>query len=706
MAHWSFFSISQIMKNLYLGSAYWAPISYYTALYRHGGAVIEQYDAYIKQTYRNRCAIIGAQGVQMLTVPVEKPLPSMVMRDVRISDHGNWRHLHRSAIASAYQVVSATATQLNAGTAYLTSVNETPISASRAGNAANASLANSAWYDGTGRLISALPDSAAVSSIASSYAESAASGKLDSSSQVVTSTGSASAMMMGGTTYYASQINGLYISAQKAYVADEWMHAGNKLDATASAKFYTTANESGYVDSAYVESQVSGKQDALTFDWDADSAISSINGSALAGQGGGGVSITAVSYDTATQQSSVVTATGFGIVDSATNYPRVSSVHLTDGQTRYIEANTLAPGAAQTASGSILYTLLFSPRSSMWTTADAATGIFSPLQYGTGAGLFMDSNNFKGYIKGNELFISNTAIGRAARLEVHQSRGSRLGLTGQNGSETVNLKESELAIVNSAVSTATLGRTKLVFQSPVSGTGTYSTNYINLYDTAESATKTISSTSIDYWNGKADSSALSSYLPYSSLEYNTTSAISGINGSALAAGSTYSAGEGIDITDDVISVETPVDIVAGPGIVIDNPDGNTLRVSTDENYETVLWSGEALTGITLSESLTNFEQIKVVYAEGAGSTRIGYFVTNHFDATHLAGVGSGFYWEDTSEYPMHIHGINLSISNNAVTVVTALAQCFSITNNAFIKWDMGSSFRLLKIMGIHRIANN
>ena len=65
-----------------------------------------------------------------------------------------------SAIASAYQVVSATATQLNAGTAYLTSVNDTPISASRAGHAANASLANSAWYDGTGRFISSLPDEA------------------------------------------------------------------------------------------------------------------------------------------------------------------------------------------------------------------------------------------------------------------------------------------------------------------------------------------------------------------------------------------------------------------------------------------------------------------------------------------------------------------------------------------------------------------
>lgn len=90
------------MNKLYLGSAYWAPVSYYTAMYRHGGAVIEQHDVYMKQTYRNRCTIIGAQGEQVLTVPIEKPAPRMLMRDIRISDHGNWRHLHRSAIASAY----------------------------------------------------------------------------------------------------------------------------------------------------------------------------------------------------------------------------------------------------------------------------------------------------------------------------------------------------------------------------------------------------------------------------------------------------------------------------------------------------------------------------------------------------------------------------------------------------------------------------
>lgn len=46
-----------------------------------------------------------------------------------------------------------------------------------------------------------------------------------------------------------------------------------------------------------------------------------------------------------------------------------------------------------------------------------------------------------------------------------------------------------------------------------------------------------------------------------------------------ATDTTYTAGDGIDITNNEISVEAPVDIVAGPGIVIDNPDGNTMRVT-------------------------------------------------------------------------------------------------------------------------------
>lgn len=121
-------------------------------------------------------------------------------------------------------------------------------------------------------------------------------------------------------------------------------------------------------------------------------------------------------------------------------------------------------------------------------------------------------------------------------------------------------------------------------------------------------------------SGKADSSALSSYVPYSSLEYNTASAISGINGSALAAGSTYSAGEGIDITDDVISVEAPVDIVAGPGIVIDNPDGNTLRVSQTEPVVDAVrdcenWNGHTMKCIILRGAYTTNTSMQNQYIE-------------------------------------------------------------------------------------------
>ena len=41
-------------------------------------------------------------GRQALTVPIVHDEGDMLMRDVRISDHGNWRHLHWNALLSAY----------------------------------------------------------------------------------------------------------------------------------------------------------------------------------------------------------------------------------------------------------------------------------------------------------------------------------------------------------------------------------------------------------------------------------------------------------------------------------------------------------------------------------------------------------------------------------------------------------------------------
>lgn len=146
-----------------------------------------------------------------------------------------------SAIASAYQVVSSTATQLYAGTNYVTSINEAPISAERAGRAGNATLATSAYYDTNARFISALPDSATVSAIASSYAESAASSKQDTLAfayNTVDQISSINGSALGGMDEAA--VSGI----ASAYAESA---ASGKLDASASSSFYTTANESGFL---------------------------------------------------------------------------------------------------------------------------------------------------------------------------------------------------------------------------------------------------------------------------------------------------------------------------------------------------------------------------------------------------------------------------------------------------------------------------
>ena len=88
------------MKAL-LSTTYFGPVQWYQKLYRHKEVQIEQWESFLKQTYRNRCLIATTQGIQALTVPVERGT-SQQIRDIRISDHGNWRHLHWNALMSAY----------------------------------------------------------------------------------------------------------------------------------------------------------------------------------------------------------------------------------------------------------------------------------------------------------------------------------------------------------------------------------------------------------------------------------------------------------------------------------------------------------------------------------------------------------------------------------------------------------------------------
>ena len=86
-----------------LSSAYFPPVQWMQKLHIYNKVYVERNDNFCKQTYRNRCVIATANGVQALTVPIERfEGAKCPMRDIRISDHGEWRHLHRNAIVSAY----------------------------------------------------------------------------------------------------------------------------------------------------------------------------------------------------------------------------------------------------------------------------------------------------------------------------------------------------------------------------------------------------------------------------------------------------------------------------------------------------------------------------------------------------------------------------------------------------------------------------
>lgn len=89
-------------RQSFLSTTYFGPVQWYQRLYHSEQVWIERWESFQKQTLRNRCLIATANGVQALTVPVEHIAGNGLIKDIRISDHGNWRHLHWNALRSAY----------------------------------------------------------------------------------------------------------------------------------------------------------------------------------------------------------------------------------------------------------------------------------------------------------------------------------------------------------------------------------------------------------------------------------------------------------------------------------------------------------------------------------------------------------------------------------------------------------------------------
>jgi hypothetical protein len=91
------------MEEICISMAYLGPIAYYNALEKANTVLLEQYEYYEKQSYRNRCNIAGPNGVLSLSIPVQKKTgDKTLIRDIRISEHGEWQMQHWKSIESAY----------------------------------------------------------------------------------------------------------------------------------------------------------------------------------------------------------------------------------------------------------------------------------------------------------------------------------------------------------------------------------------------------------------------------------------------------------------------------------------------------------------------------------------------------------------------------------------------------------------------------
>jgi len=89
-------------KNIILSTAYLAPIQYFTKFVEYDKVIIEAHENFIKQTYRNRCKIYGANGEISLSIPVKKSAPKTLIKELQIDYDTNWRKLHWKSIESAY----------------------------------------------------------------------------------------------------------------------------------------------------------------------------------------------------------------------------------------------------------------------------------------------------------------------------------------------------------------------------------------------------------------------------------------------------------------------------------------------------------------------------------------------------------------------------------------------------------------------------
>ncbi|HKR04496.1 MAG TPA: WbqC family protein [Bacteroidia bacterium] len=91
------------MAKAVFSTSYLPSIEYISALVKFPSVEMEQWENYQKQTIRNRCHILSANGMQTLLIPVmhERKI-KILIKDLKICYNEPWQRIHWASLQSAY----------------------------------------------------------------------------------------------------------------------------------------------------------------------------------------------------------------------------------------------------------------------------------------------------------------------------------------------------------------------------------------------------------------------------------------------------------------------------------------------------------------------------------------------------------------------------------------------------------------------------
>ena len=92
----------RVLSKARLELQYLPCLEYFTCILNYDHVIIDVEEKYVKQTYRNRCSVLTANKIDLLTVPVKSAPDNCLTKDIKIDYHQDWIRRHLGCLKSAY----------------------------------------------------------------------------------------------------------------------------------------------------------------------------------------------------------------------------------------------------------------------------------------------------------------------------------------------------------------------------------------------------------------------------------------------------------------------------------------------------------------------------------------------------------------------------------------------------------------------------